>query len=587
MSRHRHVRNQNWDYEDDYYDDDYDDYADDYDDQYYTKKPQRTLADNLIPQQKGKASKKKGAVTQPSDNADDVVKQARVQGQTITLDTKQSKDLGSQSSVTPAKKSDSSGGDKHVDPKANQLKNKEIAKDGATPNKDVTAPVSKKKKGKLIDVKREYEKEQSGMKNKIHVVVVGHVDAGKSTLMGHVLYLKGDVSKRDMHKFETESAKLGKASFKFAWVLDSGSEERARGVTMDIAQSKFETDSKDVVLLDAPGHRDFVPNMILGASQADIAILVISAASKEFESGFNGGLTQEHTILVRSLGAKEIIVVINKMDQCEWKQERYEHITQKMKDFLKKVGFAKKKIHFLPVSGLNGDNLIETSKLEAAKWYNGPPLIEILDKLEGSPPVDFDIPLRLAVSDIVQNGGVYSVSGKLLSGCVQTGEVLLALPAKVTTVVKGLQVSGETRRWAVCGDSVELSLGGLDEGNLSTGSVLCPEDSPAPSTKRFKAQIVVFDLDVPITRKFPVMMHVHQLSRPATIYKLDSTVDRATGEVLQKKPRLLSKGDTALVEITLDDPVSLEEFANNKALGRFMLRYGGKTVAAGVVKEIR
>ena len=226
----------------------------------------------------------------------------------------------------------------------------------------------------------EYNKNRSEGKPHINLVVIGHVDAGKSTLMGHLLYLLGFVSKKTIHRYETDSKKIGKNSFLYAWVLDETQEERSRGITMDIAQSRFETQNRVVTLLDAPGHKDFIPNMITGATQADVALLVVDATKGEFETGFeSGGQTREHTLLIRSLGISQLGVVVNKLDNCDWSQQRYEEIVTKLSAFLKQVGFKDQDVSYVPCSGLTGENLMTRSKNELlCLWYSGPSLVEII-----------------------------------------------------------------------------------------------------------------------------------------------------------------------------------------------------------------
>jgi elongation factor 1 alpha-like protein len=229
----------------------------------------------------------------------------------------------------------------------------------------------------------EYQQRESGGKAQINLVVVGHVDAGKSTLMGHLLYLLGNVSKRVMHKNEVESQKVGKASFAYAWVLDETGEERTRGITMDVGQQEFETEHRRVMLLDAPGHRDFIPNMITGAAQADVSVLVVNAATGEFEAGFeSGGQTREHAMLVRSLGVKQMAVAVNKMDTVDWSAERFADIVSKLKLFLKQAGFRELDVSYVPCSGLTAENLVKPSTVpELTSWYGGPTLLATIGKL--------------------------------------------------------------------------------------------------------------------------------------------------------------------------------------------------------------
>ncbi|NXN99646.1 HBS1L protein, partial [Rhinopomastus cyanomelas] len=265
----------------------------------------------------------------------------------------------------------------------------------------VPTPGKKSSKARpQIDMKAELEKRLQG-KQLLNLVVIGHVDAGKSTLMGHLLYLLGNVNKRTMHKYEQESKKAGKASFAYAWVLDETGEERERGVTMDVGMTKFETKTKVITLMDAPGHKDFIPNMITGAAQADVAILVVDASRGEFEAGFEtGGQTREHGLLVRSLGVTQLVVAVNKMDQVNWQQERFQEITTKLGQFLKQAGFKESDVAYIPTSGLDGENLVTRGQSsDLTQWYKGNCLLEQIDSFK-PPQRSVDKPFRLCVADV-------------------------------------------------------------------------------------------------------------------------------------------------------------------------------------------
>ncbi|TMS12667.1 HBS1-like protein [Larimichthys crocea] len=312
---------------------------------------------------------------------------------------------------------------------------------GGSPE-NATAPseaTPKRKARQTINIKAELEKRQGG-KPLLNLVVIGHVDAGKSTLMGHLLYLLGNVNKRTMHKYEQESKKAGKASFAYAWVLDETGEERDRGVTMDVGMTKFETNSKVVTLMDAPGHRDFIPNMITGAAQADVAVLVVDASRGEFEAGFEaGGQTREHALLVRSLGVTQLAVAVNKMDQVNWQQERFQDITSKLGHFLKQAGYKESDVFYIPTSGLSGENLATRSSVsQLTSWYSGPSLLEQIDAFK-PPQRSVDKPFRLCVSDVFKDqGSGFCVTGKIEAGYIQTGEKTLAMPPNETCTVKGI-----------------------------------------------------------------------------------------------------------------------------------------------------
>ncbi|CAI9173550.1 unnamed protein product [Rangifer tarandus platyrhynchus] len=459
----------------------------------------------------------------------------------------------------------------------------------ASEEQSSTPPVKKSSKlRQQIDIKAELEKRQGG-KQLLNLVVIGHVDAGKSTLMGHLLYLLGDVNKRTMHKYEQESKKAGKASFAYAWVLDETGEERERGVTMDVGMTKFETKTKVITLMDAPGHKDFIPNMITGAAQADVAVLVVDASRGEFEAGFEtGGQTREHGLLVRSLGVTQLAVAVNKMDQVNWQQERFQEITGKLGHFLKQAGFKESDVAFIPTSGLSGENLITRSQSsELTKWYKGLCLLEQIDSFK-PPQRSIDKPFRFCVSDVFKDqGSGFCVTGKIEAGYIQTGDRLLAMPPNETCTAKGITLHDEPVDWAAAGDHVSLTLVGMDIIKINVGCIFCVPKEPIKVCTRFRARILIFNIEIPITKGFPVLLHYQTVSEPAVIKRLISVLSKSTGEVTKKKPKLLTKGQNALVELQTQRPVALELYKDFKELGRFMLRYSGSTIAAGVVTEIK
>ncbi|XP_022088685.1 HBS1-like protein isoform X2 [Acanthaster planci] len=456
---------------------------------------------------------------------------------------------------------------------------------GAQPS---TRRESKTSKAGNIDISKEYSKRQEG-KQLINLVVIGHVDAGKSTLMGHLLYLLGQVNQRQMHKYEQESKKLGKASFAYAWVLDETGEERQRGITMDVGLTNFETSNRIVTLLDAPGHKDFIPNMITGAAQADVAIMVVDATRGEFETGFDaGGQTREHALLVRSLGVTQLAVAINKLDTVGWAEERFSEIVGKLGHFLKQAGFKESEVQYIPCSGLTGENLKDRATEPAlTKWYKGPSLVERIDSLK-APKRPIEKAFRQCVSDVFKGiGAGISIAGKIESGGVQVGDRVVIMPAGETGQVRGVYIHDEESRWACAGDYATVVVTSIDQVNIGVGSVVCSIDHPIPVASRFRARVIMFNLDVPVTKGFPVLLHYQTVSEPAVICKLVSTLHKSTGEVLQKRPKCLTKQSNAIIDIETSRPVCLELYRDCKDLGRFMLRYSGSTIGAGVVTEIK
>lgn len=403
----------------------------------------------------------------------------------------------------------------------------------------------------------------------------GHVDAGKSTLMGRLLYDLKVVDQRTIDKYRKEAEKIGKSSFALAWVLDQGTEERNRGVTIDIAMNKFETSKTSFTILDAPGHRDFIPNMIAGASQADFAVLVIDASTGSFESGLKGQ-TKEHALLVRSMGVQRIVVAVNKLDTVQWSKDRFDEIRQQTSAFLTTAGFQSKNIAFVPCSGLTGDNIARRAEDAQASWYTGPILIETL---EASDPATraLDKPLRLIIADIFRGGvqNPLSISGRLESGSLQIGDRIIAMPASETATIKGIEVDSEPSDWAVAGQNVILHLTDIEHKYLKPGDLICPPSSPIRSITSFTVKILAFDHVMPMH----VEVHRGRLHVPGRITQLVAVLDKGTGAVIgKKKPKLVPPGAVARVVVEVETPVPLE------SPDRVVLRAGGETVAAGLLE---
>ncbi|KAJ7228959.1 EF Tu GTP binding domain-containing protein [Mycena pura] len=463
------------------------------------------------------------------------------------------------------------------------------------PPKAEEAPKVTYARDKLLEeVRKSMEAQEKGLS----LVVIGHVDAGKSTLMGRLLYELGRMDERTRTANERNSTKVGKSSFSWAWGLDGTAEERERGITMDIALQSFSTRHRLITVLDAPGHKEFIPNMISGASQADCALLVVDASTGEFETGFErGGQTREHLILTRSLGVAQVIVAVNKLDQVQWERDRYEDICILLRPFLVQSGFHPSKTKFVPVAAMLGVNLVTCGGDDAKQlreWYKGPTLVDLLDQLE-PPSRDISAPMRMPISNIFKGqGSGTSVSGRLLSGVVQVGERVRILPGDETAVIKTIGVEEEYVPWAAAGSNLTLSLVSIDPVQLAVGSMLCSPADPVPLASSFTARILIFDIQVPIIAGAMVELFHHSRDVPATFSKLIATLDRTSGKVLKSNPRVLTKTSSAEVQITLRSsgpsattrPIPLEPYAANKAMGRVLIRREGETIAAGVVMEI-
>lgn len=392
--------------------------------------------------------------------------------------------------------------------------------------------------------------------------------------MGRLLADQGAIDQRTLDKYRKEAEKIGKASFALAWVLDQGSEERARGVTIDIATNKFETDTTAFTIVDAPGHRDFVPNMIAGASQADFAVLVIDSSVGKFESGLKGQ-TKEHALLVRSIGVQKIIVAVNKMDAVQWDKGRFEEIQQQLSSFLTTAGFQAKNIAFVPCSGVLGDNITRRSEDPHASWYSDRTLIE---ELETSEPYTHALhkPLRMTIGDVFRGGvqNPISISGRLDSGSLQVGDNVLTMPSGETSLIRSLEVDGEPSDWAVAGQNVVLNLANIDPVHLRSGDVVCHASSPIPTITCFTAKVLAFE------HLMPMLVDVHRgrLHVPGRVSKLVASLDKASGAPIKKRPKIVAPGTVARVVVEMDQAVPLE------APTRIVLRTGGSTVAAGLLE---
>ncbi|KGO42969.1 Translation elongation/initiation factor/Ribosomal, beta-barrel [Penicillium expansum] len=427
-------------------------------------------------------------------------------------------------------------------------------------------------KSKNLDVISEYKK--STRKRSANFVVIGHVDAGKSTLMGRLLADQGAIDQRTLDRYRREAEKIGKGSFALAWVLDQGSEERARGVTIDIATNQFETDKTAFTIVDAPGHRDFVPNMIAGASQADFAVLVIDSSVGKFESGLKGQ-TKEHALLVRSMGVQKIVVAVNKMDTVQWDHERFEEIEQQISAFLTTAGFQDSNISFVPCSGVLGDNISRRTDDPHASWYTGRTLIE---ELETSEPYTHALekPLRMTIGDVFRGGvqSPLSISGRIDAGSLQMGDQILVMPSGETATVRSLEVDSEPSDWAVAGHNVVLNIANIDPIHLRSGDVVCRPSSPIPTITSFTAKVLAFEHLMPMQ----VDVHRGRLHVPGRISKLVASLDKASGAAIKKRPKIVGPGVVARVVVEMDQAVPLE------APTRIVLRAGGSTVAAGLLE---
>jgi len=474
-----------------------------------------------------------------------------------------------------------------------KAKAKPAAKAPAKPAKEAAAEASKFEPPARLEAVEEpvelpLEEAPADARPTISLVVVGHVDAGKSTLMGHLLCLVGVVSSKQLHKFEKESKQMGKASFAYAWVLDEGEDERARGVTIDVCVKHFDTESRRFTILDAPGHRDFVPNMLQGAVQADVAILVADVS--HFEAGFDrGGQTKEHLQLIRALGISSVVVAVNKLDTCGWDEQVYDNIKRRLRDFIAgpEVGFKDSAVQYVPLSGFTGENMLER-KDPALSWYTGPTLIQALDQLPAPPRPPSSGPLRLCISDVYRAGDKVCISGKVENGSVSVGQKVILLPSGEQTTVKSLQLRDAPTRSARVGDFLDSVLLPVEPQFASIGGVLCCPRSPVPVSDTLQVQIVIFDVEVPLMRGAQLMCYLHTETVTATLVRLEKLLVK--GEAQDRRPKCLVKGNNAIVWIQMSQKVCVEPKAPNgvaSSLSRLVLRDRGRTVGAGVVLAVQ
>lgn len=425
-------------------------------------------------------------------------------------------------------------------------------------------------------------------KTHLNLVVVGHVDNGKSTTLGHFLFNLGVIDPREVEEFAKESEKLGVGdSFKYAWVLDRLKEERERGVTIDLAFQKFETKKYFFTLIDAPGHRDFVKNMITGASQADAAILVVSAKEGETETALSeGGQAREHAFLLKTLGVNQLIVLINKLDatQPPYSQKRYEEVKKMATDLLRLVGYKIDTLPIIPVSGWSGDNL--TEKSSNMPWYKGPTLLEALDNLQ-VPPKPTDKPLRIPIQDVYSITGVGTVPvGRVVTGVMKVGDTIIVMPPGLKGEVKSIETHHTGVEKAEPGDNIGFNVRGIAKQDVKRGMVLGHPDNPPTVAKEFVAQIFVVFHPTAIAAGYTPVLHAHTAQVATSITEIISKIDPRTGQVVEDHPKTIKTGDAALVRLKPLIPLCIETYKEFPELGRFALRDSGRTVAAGIVKEI-
>ncbi len=412
----------------------------------------------------------------------------------------------------------------------------------------------------------------------LNLIFTGHVDHGKSTTVGRILYETGALSENDLRKLKEEAAKMGKPTFEFAFAMDQLKEERERGVTIDIAHKDFNTQKYYFTIIDAPGHKDFVKNMITGASQADAAVLVCSA-----KEGMQAQ-TIEHAFLLKVLGVKQFIIDVNKMDAVNYDRVKYEDTKKQLSDKLKPMGYPVDKIPFVPCSAYEGANI--KVKSDKMAWYTGPTLLEALDALV-EPVKPTDKPLRLPIQEVFTITGQGTVPvGRVESGILKPNMNVIIMPEGVIGEVKSIEMHHQQLEQAIPGDNVGFNLKNVDKKAIKRGSVIGSTTNPPTVAEEFTAQLVVLNHPTAIGKGYTPVFHLHTAQMAMTITELVEQKDPKTGGVLKKNPDFIKTGDIAIVKIKPTKPCVVEKYSEFPALGRFALRDMGQTVAAGVVLEV-
>jgi len=439
-------------------------------------------------------------------------------------------------------------------------------------------------------------------KDKIHIniVVIGHVDSGKSTTTGHLIYKCGGIDKRTIEKFEKEAQEMGKGSFKYAWVLDKLKAERERGITIDIALWKFETEKYYVTIIDAPGHRDFIKNMITGTSQADCAVLIVAAGTGEFEAGISKeGQTREHALLAYTLGVKQLIIGVNKMDSTAppYNEARFREIEKEVSSYIKKIGYNPKAVAFVPISGWNGDNMLEPSDKMA--WFkgwsierkegnaSGKTLLNALDSIL-PPSRPTEKPLRLPLQDVYKIGGIGTVPvGRVETGILKPGMVVTFAPSMVTTEVKSVEMHHESMSEALPGDNVGFNVKNVSVKDIRRGNVAGDsKNDPPKECKMFHAQVIILNHPGEIKNGYAPVLDCHTAHIACKFHEIKEKCDRRSGKKLEDNPKMVKSGDAAMVDLIPSKPMCVEPFSSYPPLGRFAVRDMKQTVAVGVIKTV-
>ncbi|MGI0100458.1 MAG: translation elongation factor EF-1 subunit alpha [Candidatus Micrarchaeaceae archaeon] len=412
----------------------------------------------------------------------------------------------------------------------------------------------------------------------LNLIFIGHVDHGKSTTVGRLLYETGAITDRDIARYKELTQQFNRPTFEFAFVMDNLKEERERGITIDIAHRDFQTGKYFFTIIDAPGHRDFVKNMITGASQADAAVLVISS-----EEGIKPQ-TREHAILINVLGVPQLIVGVNKMDVSNFSQQKFDTIKTEATALLKQLGFKVDKIPFIPYSALEGSNV--GKKSDKMPWYSGTTLLEALDTLI-VPEKPTSKPLRLPIQDVFSISGFGTVPvGRVETGVIKVGDPIVIMPSGAKSEVKSIEMHHQQMQQAQPGDNIGFNIKNVDRKDIKRGDVIGPSSNPPTVATEFTAQIIVLHHQNVIAKGYTPVFHIHTAQLACTITDILEKKDPKTGQTAEKNPETLKTGDVAVVKIKPTKPICIEKFSDFPQLGRFAIRDMGETVGAGIILDV-
>ena len=416
----------------------------------------------------------------------------------------------------------------------------------------------------------------------MNLVFIGHVDHGKSTTVGRLLFDSGNIDEQALRKLKKMAAELGKKGFEFAFVMDNLKEERERGVTIDLAHKKFVTDVYDFTIIDAPGHKDFIKNMITGTAQADAAVIVVAA---------NDGVmaqTKEHLFLSKTLGVGQLIVAINKMDMKDYDQKVFDKIKEDMSTLMKSVGFKPEETPFVPIAALHGDNIV--NKSDKLSWYTGGTLVETINKLK-VPDKPTNLPLRLPIQDVYSISGIGVVPvGRVETGVMKIGDKVIVVPARdgkgITGEVKTIEMHHEQVKEAEPGDNIGFNVRGIGKKDIARGDVLGHVSNPPTLASEFTAQIVVLNHPTVFTTGYTPVFHIHTAQVACQIMAIEKKLNPATGETIEENPDFIKNGDAAIVKIKPVTPLVIEKQKDIPHMARFAIRDSGTTVAAGMCIDL-